>query len=746
MDLPEHGREVRRLAYVRRRDLLGPRHRTRRGLGRELGMVHRGAEAHGVSQRSDVQRHPFLRRRRAPDGLARESRMGRAALLGNGGRIPRPRDCRGAWGADPGAASLPADARRPRQGAGERQDRAEQCGEGGAGAANDCGPATVRARFPDRDERRPDRARAERQRPGHSAMSRIHIDTREHLIGWLGEAAEIEHNLMCCYLYGLFSLKRSSDAGLSAEEGAFVDTARGVLRGIALEEMTHLALVANLTSSLGAVPNFTRPNFPGNRLGLAPAAILIDLAPFNLATLEHFVYLERPVSADVADGSGFSAARSYARVSVANRLMPVAGDYSTVGELYEAVRGAFRTLSETLGEKALFCGDPALQIGALDVQLPGLAAVRDLESALRAIDVIVIQGEGSVDDPNSHFERFCQLRREYVRLLEKNPGFRPGRDAARNPVMRKPPVPEGKVWIQAQPAADYLDLVNALYMLMVRTLIQPSVPPQAAPARRRALVATSIRLMQIFAPLAEKLTTLPARDDSPGTAGMSFATIRNTSVLTSPQAESRLLLERLKAIRETAAQLAQGDPDLRRTASDLDAVIGTLTERPEVHASPPPMQQSVVLAPLASEWEEIPGKAVSIRFNAKRCIHSRACVTTLPNVFLANTPGRWIFPDAADAAALVAVAHRCPSGAIQYVRHDGQPNEAAPAVNLITIRENGPLALHAELRVAGVLGLRATLCRCGQSKGKPYCDGSHVEAKFTATGEPLTLDTPTLER
>ncbi len=51
--------------------------------------------------------------------------------------------------------------------------------------------------------------------------------------------------------------------------------------------------------------------------------------------------------------------------------------------------------------------------------------------------------------------------------------------------------------------------------------------------------------------------------------------------------------------------------------------------------------------------------------------------------------------------------------------------------------ENGPLAVQAELDVGGNTGsLRATLCRCGMSKNKPYCDHSHVEAKFVATGEP----------
>jgi CDGSH-type Zn-finger protein len=94
-----------------------------------------------------------------------------------------------------------------------------------------------------------------------------------------------------------------------------------------------------------------------------------------------------------------------------------------------------------------------------------------------------------------------------------------------------------------------------------------------------------------------------------------------------------------------------------------------------------------------------------------------------------------------DVEDLAAVARECPSGAIQYRRRDGGPEERAPPVNLIRTQEGGPNAFRGDLRIDGkAIGYRATLCRCGASKNKPYCDGSHHEIGFNATGEPPTGD------
>ena len=135
--------------------------------------------------------------------------------------------------------------------------------------------------------------------------------------------------------------------------------------------------------------------------------------------------------------------------------------------------------------------------------------------------------------------------------------------------------------------------------------------------------------------------------------------------------------------------------------------------------------------------EIVRGGHAAIEFDASKCIHSRHCVLDRPDVFVPDIEGQWIHPDAATPDDIVALARNCPSGAIVARRLDGGPEETAPLVNTLRVLENGPLALHATLSIAGeAVGFRATLCRCGQSQRKPFCDGSHTTAGFSATGEP----------
>jgi len=146
-----------------------------------------------------------------------------------------------------------------------------------------------------------------------------------------------------------------------------------------------------------------------------------------------------------------------------------------------------------------------------------------------------------------------------------------------------------------------------------------------------------------------------------------------------------------------------------------------------------------------SDIDEYKGSHITVINDGKRCIHSRYCVLNLPQVFKPNVEGPWIEPDAAATEATIAVVTKCPSGALRYRSEGGTHAEAPPGVNTIRVWEDGPLAVHAELDVGGdTSSFRATLCRCGKSFNKPYCDGMHRKSGFKATGEPESGETETL--
>jgi CDGSH-type Zn-finger protein/uncharacterized Fe-S cluster protein YjdI len=131
--------------------------------------------------------------------------------------------------------------------------------------------------------------------------------------------------------------------------------------------------------------------------------------------------------------------------------------------------------------------------------------------------------------------------------------------------------------------------------------------------------------------------------------------------------------------------------------------------------------------------EEVRSAGAVIRFEAGRFIHSRNCVPGRPDVFVPDVQAEWIHPERASPDEIAELAHNCPSGAIRYRRLDGGPAAAPPKINTVRVRENGPLAFNAPLAIAGApAGLRATLCRCGASANKPYCDGSHRKVGFRA--------------
>lgn len=131
------------------------------------------------------------------------------------------------------------------------------------------------------------------------------------------------------------------------------------------------------------------------------------------------------------------------------------------------------------------------------------------------------------------------------------------------------------------------------------------------------------------------------------------------------------------------------------------------------------------------------GEQVTVRYDVKRCIHARECVSGLPQVFNPEK-SPWVEPDNTNADTLATVIMHCPTGALHFDRKDGGFSEAISSSNVVTIQADGPLYMHGSIEVVeqdGTVLLKDTrivLCRCGLSKNKPLCDNSHLEGFLDA--------------
>jgi len=130
---------------------------------------------------------------------------------------------------------------------------------------------------------------------------------------------------------------------------------------------------------------------------------------------------------------------------------------------------------------------------------------------------------------------------------------------------------------------------------------------------------------------------------------------------------------------------------------------------------------------------------IVVHWDYHRCIHYEACVRALPDVFSRNKRP-WITPACGSVDDVAAACEACPTGALHYERRDTGSPEASPAKNTVTVSSDGPLYVKGDLRITDEHGetilkdTRVALCRCGHSRNKPLCDGSHEKAEFKADG------------
>ncbi|NJM68771.1 MAG: hypothetical protein HC862_00340 [Scytonema sp. RU_4_4] len=409
------------------------------------------------------------------------------------------------------------------------------------------------------------------------------VKTREDLLYLLSQASELEHSLACQYLFTAFSLKESTNEGVSQAQLNKIDRWRRTINGIAVQEMLHLALASNLLTAIGGAPYFRRANFPQAKT-YTSLKLSFKLTPFNETTLNRYICFELPNNFETEEQkASWNQFCQRLRDEELLRLLAVLPqpllprklEYNTIGELYELIRQGF----QTIGQK-LFIGPPQAQAMGIFREM---IQVTDLDSAIKAIDLIIVQGEGSpIQRDDSHFAKFTKIREEYLAELASDPSFQPARPVIENPLLslqQDNTTPGAKI-ITDTLSRDIVEIFVALYEVMLQILLRFFAHTEENEEQMYVLKSALINLMPFgVSPLAKAITQLPAGQGFPGmNAGPSFEVYADVQLL--PQMRSAWIFfqERLQEIAEACDALindskTQSYPQLRQALTKVSATL-----------------------------------------------------------------------------------------------------------------------------------------------------------------------------
>jgi hypothetical protein len=377
------------------------------------------------------------------------------------------------------------------------------------------------------------------------------VEHREALLYMLCLAAELEHGLMCEYLFAAFTLKQRVDEGVTADELVAIDRWRKVILGVAGQEMLHLSIVSNILSAVGMSPHLVRPNMP-HPARHYPPGVTVALLPFGEPALRHFMFLERPEGSTIEDTEVFEVSKAAVPLIDPDAIAPVLQPFATVGHLYRSIEMGLKHLAEKWGEDRLFVGPRRAQAKPEHFHWPELVQVTDLASAVRAIETIVEQGEGPRGDWKlAHFGRFKSVLDEYLAVKQANPAF----EAAR-------PVLPATVWphdagdiprLSDPHTARVADLFNVGYEILLQVLSRFFNNIDESDSQLAALADVAVGLMfEVIKPLGQHLTELPAGPEFPErTAGPSFELFYTSDYLLPHQGAAWTLME--ERMREASA-------------------------------------------------------------------------------------------------------------------------------------------------------------------------------------------------
>jgi hypothetical protein len=234
------------------------------------------------------------------------------------------------------------------------------------------------------------------------------ITTVEHLHEYLHAAMMLEHGTIPPYLTALYSIHPGTNSD-----------AFHVLRVVAVEEMLHLTLAANVLNAVGGAPDLTRPDFVPDYPAYLPDGetdFQVSRQTFSREALETVLNIERPGEAPREESRLIDRKNDRARHLGAGYHVDSEVRFWSIGEFYEEVSRGIDYLHREMGD-ALFSGDPGRQAGPEYYYSGGgeLIAVTDLKTARAAIRLIGEQGEGlrggiyDAEGELSHYYRFEQL-------------------------------------------------------------------------------------------------------------------------------------------------------------------------------------------------------------------------------------------------------------------------------------------------------------------------------------------------
>lgn len=404
-------------------------------------------------------------------------------------------------------------------------------------------------------------------------MVPVRIENRAQLIYLLTEAAELEHEILCCYLFASFSMKEDASEGVTTEQLTSINAWRDLLRGIAVQEMIHFATACNLLTAIGGEPRLRRPNLPtGSRA--YPPRFQLRLMPFSLDAVDQFVSLEQPEAIWEAAQQGEFRATAVPLDRLSD-IFSSERNFATVGELYRGIQDGFSYLAQKLGEATLFVAPPGTQTAQEYFQLPGLIGVQDLESALAAINVIVEQGEGASEDAeDSHYKRFLQIQQEYRAALAHDPSFAPARPVVTSPYAMVPTdlAADAEITlIDDALSIDVCQLFDGCYEMMIQLLGRLFAHGDETPEILATYADIGVSLMfDAVDPLGRTITRMPAGPGHPGmNAGPSFRLSRSGGMPSHSTSARVVFRERLTELHRYCRflQMEPGAPPVLATVA-----------------------------------------------------------------------------------------------------------------------------------------------------------------------------------